>query len=174
MANRIKYKSRAYFSFIHPFMTFEYNCFGYRKAGNEVHSEHDGWDVSVTEYSDRYEGSVSEKRKIVRTAFFARHEEYPKNALFVLFEILMALTSRIRVGLANVAIIGGFICALAGLQALGTPLLIGGAISYALSFIIAIGGRIVRKACKLDEKMDDICEENGWKKWSEYRSRDVR
>ena len=169
MANRFNFKTRRYFGFMHPLLTWEYHCFGYRKAGNESETVHDGYEASTT-WDDHIR--LEEKTHIVRYANFKRHEEYPTNALFVILELLMTVVSFLRVSFGKYLILGWFLGSVvfadAGLSGLGSIL---GQIALALyigSIVIALLGSVVRSSSGFDQKIDDICEENGWKKWSEY------
>lgn len=166
MANRIKIKARRYFGFMHPILTWEHHCFGYRKDGHSSKRVSDGYEINVS--GDRV--SATEKSHVVRTAYFKRHEEYPKNFLFSLLEILMNIVSYIRVFLGKFLIAGIFISAIVESFDFAEMYLIPALTAvYVGSFLIPLAGYIVRNALGLDQKMDDICDENGWMKWSEYK-----
>ena len=166
MANRIKIKARRYFGFMHPILTWEHHCFGYRKDGHSSKRVSDGYEINVS--GDRV--SATEKSHVVRTAYFKRHEEYPKNFLFSLLEILMNIVSYIRVFLGKFLIIGSIIAMTAGAEDIVFSYLMPVLTAiYVGSFLIPLAGYIVRNALGLDQKMDDICDENGWMKWSEYK-----
>ncbi len=171
MANRIRYKTRRYFGFLHPIMTWEYHCFGYRKGGHESNTVYDGSETEIRQVSDtRFESTTTHKSHVERYAFFKRHEEYPKNVLFVLLEFLMTVVSYLRVFLGKFLIAGIFISAIVESFDFAEMYLIPALTAiYVCSFIIPLAGFIVRNALGLDEKLDDICEENGWMKWSEYK-----
>ena len=170
MAGYLNYKSRLYFAIFHPLMTFEYNCFGYKKAGNEVHKEFDGFEDCYWDGNEIKGGEA--KWKTVRTAYFARPEEYPTNILFGLLEIIMQLVSFVRVLLSPLALgLALFFLFLGDESKTGATIFGYIFLAHAISFVIAIAGSIVRKIFKLDEQMDDLCDENGWKRWSEYSSR---
>ena len=166
MANYIKHVTRVYFGFTHPLMTWEYHCFGYRKAGHGSLTTE-----TTTVYLDT--GDIKKDRAVTKYAYFGRHEEYPKNPIFVILELLMSLVSRLRVGFSKLLLIGYIICNMIGelpsSSALPTYLISGFAALYGASILIALLGFVVRKAFKLDEKLDEVCEENKWKKWSEYQ-----
>lgn len=173
MANRIKSLGRSYIGFFHPILTWEYHCFGYRKGGHTKTRVFDGYENSVS-WSDDTHATVTSKEKshTLRIAYFDRHEEYPKNPIFVILEFFMSLVSRIRVALAKFFIAAYFLFCIIWpeieLEHIGEG---AGKIAlaiYACSFIIPLVGFIVRKAFGLDQKIDDICDENGWKRWSEY------
>lgn len=171
MANRIKYSERRYFGFFHPILTWEYHCFGYRKGGHTQTEVFDGYEHTAS-WTDDTTLTVTSKEKshTLRIAYFRRHEEYPKNPLFVILELLMNLVSRIRVTFGKFVIAAYivFYYMLDSSMAIGKT---AGNIAlaiYACSFIIPLAGFIVRKAFGLDQKIDDICDENGWKRWSEY------
>ncbi len=175
MANMIKYSERRYFGFFHPILTWEYHCFGYRKGGHTQEEVFDGYEHTFSETSDTITVTSREKSHTVRTAFFRRHEEYPKNPLFVILELLMNLVSRIRITFAKFFIIAyillcylleDFDLVYIGESAGKIALAI-----YACSFIIPLTGFIVRRAFGLDQRIDDICDENGWKRWSEYEDK---
>lgn len=171
MANRFKYKVRLYYGIAHPIMNFEYHCFGYKKAGNEWNTEHTSTEYTYNEYSD----SVTAERKFTtyKWAYFVRHEEYPKNALLILLEILMRIVSFVRVQFAKWAILLAVIATAACDDASFSSTILGYVgLVYLVSFIIPILGLVVRKAFKLDEKMDDLCDENGWQRWSDYTDND--
>ncbi len=166
MANRIKIKARRYFGFMHPILTWEHHCFAYRKDGHSSKTVSDGYEFDVS--GDRV--TATEKTHVVRTAYFKRHEEYPKNPLFVILEILMNIVSILRVTFGKFLIAGIFIATILEAEGLVMNYLIPALTAiYALSFIIPLGGFIVRNVFGLDQRMDDICEENGWMKWSEYQ-----
>lgn len=173
MANKIKYVGRRYVGFFHPILSWEYHCFGYRKSKNTKTTVHDGYENSYSWSDDTHVTVTStEKTHTLRIAYFSRHEEYPKNPIFAIFELLMGIVSRIRVTTAKFFIAAYllfcYIWTDIGLEHLGET---AGNIAlaiYACSFIIPIIGFTVRKAFALDQKIDDICDENGWQRWSDY------
>ena len=173
MANYIKCKARRYFGFFHPILTWEYHCFGYRKGGHTQTKVVDGYETSASWSDDTHVTVTSEEKShTLRIAYFNRHEEYPKNPIFVILELLMGLVSRIRVALAKYLIAAFFLFSVIWtdieLEHIGEG---AGKIAlaiYACSIIIPLVGYIVRKAFGLDQRIDDICDENGWKRWSEY------
>ena len=92
------------------------------------------------------------------------------NILFILLELLMSIVSRIRVFFGKFLIAGMFIATIMESPEFATMYLMPAlSIIYVLSFIIPLAGFIIRNAFGLDKRMDDICEENGWMKWSEYK-----
>jgi len=174
MANMIKYKVRQYFGFFHPILTWEHHCFGYRKGGHESDTVSDGYETNVTWNDDtHYTVSTTEKSHVVRYAYFKRHEEYPKNPIFMLLELLMNIVSYVRVYLCKFLFIGYLltvtILADAGLTELGENLVLAALAIYGLSIAIPLAGYIVRQVFGLDKKIDDICDENGWQRWSDYQ-----
>lgn len=171
MANRIRYKTRRYFGFLHPIMTWEYHCFGYRKGGHESNTVYDGSETEIRQVSDtRFESTTTHKSHVERYAFFKRHEEYPKNFLFSILEILMNIVSYIRVFLGKFLIIGSIIAMTAGAEDIVFSYLMPALTAvYVGSFVIPLAGYIVRNVFGLDQKMDDICDENEWMRWSEYK-----
>ena len=170
MANNFKYKVMPYWGIAHPFMSFEHHCFGYIKAGNESTTVHEGYNDIYIDATGHVSGG-EEKTSVKHMALFARHEEYPSNILLFLLELAMTLLSWARYLLVPAGLLLGFGIALFGFEN-GTSLLKGvieyTILSYFVSLGISILAIIVRKAFKLDEKMDDLCEENGWKKWTDY------
>ncbi len=184
MANRISIKKRqVFFNVIHPILTWEYHCFGYRKAGYDSYTTVVGKEKTTkyNEYSDEY---MTTEKPITRTkgyAFFSRHEEYPQNPLFFILEILMTIVSLARVYTAKFLIPAYFIMdylieegylrySKYSDDMLPTEIISIVLIAmYVCTFVIPLAGYIVRKAFGLDQRMDDICEENGWMKWSEYQ-----
>lgn len=171
MANRIKYKTRRYFGFMHPIMTWEYHCFAYRKGGHDSQTVYDGSEIELSDAGyDRIKATTTHKTHVERYVYFRRHEEYPKNILFILLELLMSIVSRIRVFFGKFLIAGMFIATIMESPEFATMYLMPAlSIIYVLSFIIPLAGFIIRNAFGLDKRMDDICEENGWMKWSEYK-----
>lgn len=173
MANRIKFVGRSYTGFFHPILTWEYHCFGYRTGGHSSTKIHDGYENNYSWTDDTHVTVTStEKSHMLRIAYFKRHEEYPTNPIFAILELLMGIVSRIRVAAGKffiaAYILFSYILADIGLEHLGET---AGNIAlaiYACSFIIPIIGLVVRKAFGLDQKIDDICQENGWQKWSQY------
>lgn len=164
MANRLKIKTRRYYGFIHPLLTWEYHCFGYRKEGHSSHTVHDGWEIRRS--GDDF--VADKKTHIVRYAYFQRHEEYPKNVLFILLELLMTIVSALRATFGHYLVIAWFI--LQGFEAAELASVLG-SIALALyggTVVIGVLGSLVRTFCGLDKKIDDICDENGWQKWSDY------
>lgn len=174
MANRTIYRARKYQGIAHPIMTFEYHCFGYRKGGHDRQVIDDGTETEVVLDFDAGTANSTTKHKshIEKTAYFVRHEEYPKNILFSLLEFVMTIISVIRVLIGKWLIVGYAACSAEIIDGIGgyAPV-IGGWILmlYGASLLVPIAGLIVRKVFKLDEKMDEVCEENNWKKWSQYR-----
>ena len=172
MADRFDLKIRRYFGWFHPLLTWEHHCFGYRKDGDESSTVSDGYKTEVSVSSDSITSYSSEKTHVERYAYFMRHEEYPKNILFVLLEFLMTIVSVARVFLGKYLIIGYFLLVFTfpefGFEKIGTYLGQAALIIYIGSFVIPILGFTVRKLFKLDERMDDVCDENGWQRWSEY------
>lgn len=171
MANMIKFKSRRYFGFAHPFLTWEHHCYGYKTGGNTSTRVHDGYETSASWTDDTHiRVQTREKSHIVKTAYFRRHEEYPKHPLFVLLELLMTLVSTIRVFFAKYLILAWFIISMALEDAIDFANMLGSwALAlYVASTILAVLGLVTRAAFGLDKRIDDICEENGWQKWSDY------
>lgn len=171
MGNHIWYKSMPYFGWFHPFLTFEHHCLAYRSAGNKVSVEREGWDIES--YGDGIRST--ERTRVIRTAYFARHHEYPKNILFMLIELLISLMGWIRFIFEPLAL-GACLFVILVFQDdmfLGKVLL-GILISYGISLGLSILAVIVRKIFQLDRKIDDICDENNWQRWSDYRDRDFR
>ena len=171
MANRIKYKTRRYFGFMHPIMTWEYHCFAYRKGGHDSQTVYDGSEIEFSDAGyNRVMATTTHKTHVERFVHFRRHEEYPKNPIFVLLELLMSIVSRVRVFLGKFLIAGIFILTLMESMEIATLYLIPALSTiYVLSFIVPLAGFIVRNAFGLDKKMDDVCDENGWMRWSEYK-----
>ena len=171
MANRIKFKSRRYFGWFHPILTWEHHCFGYRKAGDTSRTVSDGYETDVSVTDDKIYFNTTEKTHVVRRAYFQRHEEYPTHPLFSLLEILMNIVSLIRVFLGKFLIIGYILMLSPDMGMAEMSGMLGNLILtlYGASFVIPILGTIARSTFGLDQQMDDLCDENGWKRWSEYQ-----
>ena len=114
--NYIHSVGRRYFGFIHPIMTMEYKAFGYRKEKNERETVDDGYSTTVTIDYDAgtAHGRTVHESHIVKYAWFGRHVEYATNPLFWILELLMKITSFLRVFLGKFLILGCIVMAMFG------------------------------------------------------------
>lgn len=169
--NRVSIKYRQYYGFFHPIMTMEYKAFGYRKGENDIDEIDDGYLTTIKEdWPGHYSSKTEEQSHIVKYARFKRHVEYVTNPLFWILEFFMQVVSFIRVYLGKFIILACGILYILGWihNDLYRFLLYTIITIYVASFAIPILGFITRMVFKLDAATDEICEENGWKKWSEY------
>ena len=170
--NYLSCSYRRYYGFCHPLMTMEYRCFGYRKGENESEEVDDGYSGTATDHGDSIHYTIQHDSHIVKYACFKRHAEYAQNPLFWLFELLMKIISVLRVTFAKFLILGYIVLAILGWHEspVGQYVLYGTIALYAASIVIPILGFIIRKIFRLDQETDDICMENGWKRWSKYEN----
>ena len=157
--NSLVYKTRRYglFRFL---LDLEYKAFGYRRAGGTTETVDDGYEVTSTDTHV----NVNHKTHIVRYAHYMRHYKYPTNFLFSLIAFIDRVLSSIRVILSSLIIIAALVCFIGEVPAI---LYIYAAV-YGLNILTMLLGFIIRKAFRLDEKMDELCDKNNWKRYSEY------
>lgn len=158
--NSFIYRTRRY-SIFRFLLDLEYKAFGYRRAGGETQVVDDG--VHVERVSDDHY-TVRQKTHIVNYAYYKRHSQYPTNFLFSLVAFVDRILSTIRVLLTNLVIIA----AIAFLISKEPVILAVYAAVYGLNFLTMLLGFIIRKSFRMDEKMDELCDKNNWKRYSEY------
>lgn len=167
MANKLNVVRRKY-PLVRFLLNIEYKCFGYRTHGKSSETIHEGYEGSWNSTGDTY--TVREKTHTNLYAYYKRHEDYPTNFLFNLVSFIDNILSRIRLllfTLLPIAIIFTLI--------VNDPELTKGVFSvysfvYIANIVTMILGVIIRRIFKLDKKMDEICDKNNWKRWSDYKN----
>lgn len=162
---KLKTKGRKY-AYGCQIIQFEKKCFDWVCAGHSVTDVDDGYEVTDTK--------IKHKHHIIKSVYFSRPYDYKKNFLFSFTEFLSNIVSFFRVLALNLlfpAVIVGAILAFTMEDMVGTLVGIylgvyGGLIGASL--ILAGLGALWRKVFKLTEKTDEIQEQNGFQKWSEY------
>lgn len=158
--NSLVYKTRRYglFRFL---LDLEYKAFGYRTAGDTAETVYDGTEVTS---SDGTNYSINHKTHIVRYAHYMRHYKYPSNFLFSLIAFIDRILSSIRIILSSLIIIAVLVALIGEFYQIFCVY----AAVYGLNILTMFLGFIIRRSFRLDEKMDEICSKNGWKRYSEY------
>jgi len=167
-AGKLKVKGRKY-SYGCQIIKLEKRCFDWVCAGKTVTDVDDGYEITDTQ--------IKPKHHIIKTVYFKRPYDYQQNFLFRFTELLSNVVSRLRVIALNLlipAIIVGVLLAIfndedsefVGMMCGIYFGVYGGLIG--LSLILAGLGVLWRKVFKLTEKTDEIQEQNGFQKWSEY------
>ncbi|MBQ8689475.1 MAG: hypothetical protein IJ515_03840 [Clostridia bacterium] len=163
---RIKTKRIECYPFDEWITKLERRAFGWVDKGMET-DYYDEYDVTID--VDRQEATVKQKFTIYNV--FRRIEPYSSNLLFKLVELLMSIQSWIRrklifllFGITALALVIG-IFQLLGTGEIGEYMLTAImllAITYVPSLVYALIGYMLRKVLRLDDKLKDSLEKNGY------------
>ncbi len=143
----------------------QYKALGYRTNGYKSVQE-----VEWEQDSNSVIGK-SPRTKWVRYATYSRHVCYPTNFLLGLTAALMTAVRFVRTivkYIVPLAILIMFISEEA-MDACGAVIGIY-IITWIATIALMIIAKVIRAAFRIDERMDEICRDNGWMLWSEYNN----
>ncbi len=168
MANRLKIVTERYWG-IKFFTDIQFKALGYRTCGKSATEVDDGYEAERN--NDGELTGLKHKSHIEKYAYYQRHEEYPSNILLGLVAVFLFIIRYIR----RLAILA--IPITLGLTMLGDaffPAFEFAGYAYILSWvgtiIFMVLAIILRKVFRMDERMDEICVNSGWQRYSEYRN----
>lgn len=147
----------------------QYKSLGYVCGGSERTEE--------TEWVDDSNSLIGAKpvTKTRKYATYGRHIEYPSNFLLGLVASLMAFVRGVRsivkwllpFAIIVVVLLGSMSDDLAGYAAL---VVLAYLITWGATLLLMFFAKLIRNSFQMDQRMDEICQNNGWMRWSEYRS----
>ena len=155
-------------------LKFEKRCFGWHYEGHTITEYDDGYTASYNEYSNTV--NVTHNTHIVKRAYFTRPKVFPKHPLFLFTEIIESIFGvfrRIAItampAVIIIMIILGFVMSndQSSFQAILIPIIVVYAILIGGSLLLAGLGKLWRVLFHLDERCDQILEENGFVAWSD-------
>lgn len=130
-----------------------------------------------TEWVDDSNSIIGAKpvTKFRKYATYGRHIEYPTNFLLGLVSALMAFVRIIRSivkWLVPFAIIAMMLFNDSSdeIYGLGLLVILAYLATWGATLLMMFFAKLIRNGFQIDQRMDEICEQNGWKRWSEYRS----
>lgn len=146
----------------------QYKSLGYITGGSET--------TSHTEWVDDNDSIIGAKpvTKWVKYATYCRHVEYPTNFLLGLVAVLMKFIRMIRgivkwlIPLAIIILIL-FSDSSEEISGLGLLVFVAYFATWGATLLMMGCAKAIRTSYRMDERLDEICANNGWKRWSEYR-----
>lgn len=165
MANRFNIVKAQYWG-LKYFTDIQFKALGYRTCGKSATEVDDGYEAEKN--SDGIITGFKHKSHTEKYAYYRRHEEYPTNILLGLVALILGIIRIIR-RLVVVALPVTLGILIFGFEKPIIYAIEAFFLSWLITIICMVLAITLRKVFRMDERIDEICVNSGWQRYSEYR-----